>query len=363
MLGPVLTLVNGPIVADALKDPNNRLAKLVAAEKDDAKVVNEIFLAILCRPPTPAELNEGVKAMRSTEAEHALLMAEYNRRVTAVQEHEKTLPARQAAWETGYKTLTPWELLEATEVKATKDVKLTKQSDGSYLASGPNPTPETYTLKFKTTLAGITALRLETLPDPSLGGQGPGRAPNGNFVLNEFKVTVAPADKPNEAKPVALHNAQADFSQESWAVAGAIDGNPDSGWAIAPQFGKAHTAAFELKEPIAASTGVIITITMEQRFPGKDHNLGRFRISATTAKAPIKLQGPPEALAKIFAVEEGKRTPEQKAELARYFRNLDQELARLSAAVAEFGNPGDKRLIGAGRGLALLNNPAFLFNH
>lgn len=364
MFGPVLTLVNGPVVAEALKDPNSRLAKLVATEKDDAKVVTEIFVAILCRPPTPAELNEGIKAMQSTEAEYTRLMSEYTRLVAAVQEHEKGIPARQAAWEAGYKALTPWEMLEATEVTASKDVKLTKQSDGSYLASGKNPTPETYTLKFKTTLAGITALRLETLPDPSLGGQGPGRAPNGNFVLNEFKVTVAPADKPNEDKPVELHNAQADFSQESWAVAGAIDGNPDSGWAIAPQFGKAHTAAFELKESVGASTGVILTITMEQRFPGKDHNIGRFRISATTAKAPIKLQGPPEALAKIFAVPEDQRTPDQKAELTRYFRNQDQELARLSAAVAEFGNPGDKRLIGAQDvAWALLNNPAFLFNH
>jgi hypothetical protein len=175
---------------------------------------------------------------------------------------------------------------------------------------------------------------------------------------------VAPRDKPEEAKPVALHKAQADFSQDSWAVAGAIDGNPDSGWAVSPQFGKPHVAAFELKEPIGDSNGVIITVTMEQRFPGKDHNVGRFRIMATTSTAPIKLQGPPEALAAIFAVPEAERTPEQKAELTRYFRNQDQELARLNRAVVEFGNPGDKRFVGAQDvAWALLNSPAFLFNH
>ena len=37
MLGPVLNLVNGPVVATPLKDPNNRIAKLLAAEKDDAE--------------------------------------------------------------------------------------------------------------------------------------------------------------------------------------------------------------------------------------------------------------------------------------------------------------------------------------
>ncbi len=37
MLGPVLAMVNGPIVGDAIKDPNNRIDKLVLAEKDDAQ--------------------------------------------------------------------------------------------------------------------------------------------------------------------------------------------------------------------------------------------------------------------------------------------------------------------------------------
>ena len=43
MLGPVLNLVNGPVLADAIKDPNNRLAKLAATEKDDKKLIQEHF--------------------------------------------------------------------------------------------------------------------------------------------------------------------------------------------------------------------------------------------------------------------------------------------------------------------------------
>ena len=53
MLGPVLNLVNGPVVGEAIKDPNNRIAKILATEKNDAKVIEELYLAILCRPPTP----------------------------------------------------------------------------------------------------------------------------------------------------------------------------------------------------------------------------------------------------------------------------------------------------------------------
>ena len=38
-----------------------------------------------------------------------------------------------------------------------------------------------------------------------------GPAPNGNFVLNEFKVGAKPEGTAGKFKPVALHNAQADF--------------------------------------------------------------------------------------------------------------------------------------------------------
>ena len=44
-----------------------------------------------------------------------------------------------------------------------------------------------------------------------------------NLVLNELKVTALPQGEKGPGKPVGLHKAQATFSQDSWAVAGAID--------------------------------------------------------------------------------------------------------------------------------------------
>jgi hypothetical protein len=365
MLGPVLALVNGPVISDALRDPNNRLARLVAAEKDDARLVEEIFLMILCRPPTPAELEAGVKAIQGAEPEYQRLLAEYNRRVKELEEYEKTLPGKQAAWEASLKQLTPWQVLEPFEVAAAnKDVKLTREADGSFFVSGPNSGPETYTLKFKTKLKNLRALRLEAMADSRLPAGGPGRAGNGNFVLNELKLLVAPADQPEATKVVALHQPQATFSQDGYNVAAAIDGNPDTGWAVAPQFNKTHTAAFAFQEPVSADQEVILTVILEQRYPSKDHNLGRFRIAFTTAEGPIRLQGPPEALAAIFAVPEDQRTAEQKETLRQYFRGQDKELARLQRQVSDFGHPGDPRLVGAQDvAWALLNSPAFLFNH
>ena len=63
MLGPVMKLINGPTIANAVADPNNRITKLVAIESEDAKVIEELFLAILNRPPTETEIKESAQAI------------------------------------------------------------------------------------------------------------------------------------------------------------------------------------------------------------------------------------------------------------------------------------------------------------
>ena len=84
----------------------------------------------------------------------------------------------------------------------------------------------------------------------------------------------------------------------------------------------------------------------------------------TTARPPIPLDGLADPLAKILATAPERRTPEQKAELTRYYRSTDAELSRLTKAVAEHPKPFDQRLLGAqDLAWALLNSPAFLFNH
>ena len=74
---------------------------------------------------------------------------------------------------------------------ARSGAKLTKQADGSLLASGKCPPQDSYIIKTTATLGTITAIRLETLPDESLPHKGPGRTINGNFTLTEFTVSVA----------------------------------------------------------------------------------------------------------------------------------------------------------------------------
>ena len=184
-------------------------------------------------------------------------------------------------------------------------------------------------------------------------------------MLSEFRVTAAPANNPSKSKPVTLENAQADYSQPGWHVSGAIDGDLGTGWAIDNQEGHNHVALFECQKDIGFSGGTLLTITLDQHFPDGKHLLGKFRLSASTAKRPVRLEGQPASIAKLLAIPPEKHSAAEKAELTKYYRSLDPELTRLQLAVAQHSNDrANARLLGTQDIVwALINSPAFLFNH
>jgi hypothetical protein len=262
-------------------------------------------------------------------------------------------------------TRTPvWTPLEPASMKSASKATFTKQKDQSILVSGPNPAAENYTLTFETKIEGITGIRLEVLPDKSLPAQGPGRAVNGNFVLNEFKLDYLKTGDTGKVKNVKLVRPQATFAQDTFPIANAVDNNPATGWAISPQFGKPQVAVFELQGKIGTTEGTTLTVTMVQKF-GTQHTIGKFRISVTNTKPPVALQGTvPENIAKIIDVPKDKRTAAQRAAILSHVRSIDQELARLQRAVDAYPVPPSARVLGAqDLAWALMNSPAFLFNH
>ncbi len=251
-----------------------------------------------------------------------------------VQAVELRLPALQLEWEkTAATNASPWTVMDAASFVSTEGATLVKQADGSLLSSGKRPDKDTYTIVAHSDLKGITAVRLELLPDDSLPSKGPGRHENGNPVLSEFRVQVAPKTNATALKPVGLQNPTADFSQKDYNVAAAIDGKLDTGWALYPEVGKPHFAVFETKEQIGYDAGVTLTFTLDQNY-GAGSLIGRFRLAVTTAARPVSATSLPETITKALAIPPTQRDDKQKTELSSYYRTNSAELKQAQAQVA-----------------------------
>jgi hypothetical protein len=356
-LRPVLNLINGATVNDAIKDSSNRLAKLEETIKDDAKLVEEVFLAFYARRPTAKEVEGSVQAIRTAyQEELATKQAEL-----ADYEKQRLGPGFTAWLASGGKGVS-WTVLEPAEAKSAEGATLTKQSDNSILATGANPATDTYTVTVKTTLQGITGLRLELLPHDSLAAKGPGRAPNGNLVLNKFDVKAA--EKGKEEAAVTFVTATSTFAQDGFSAYQTVaGGNPQRGWAVHPRFGEAHEAVYEIRGAVGGGE-TTLTFVMPQGFGGQ-HMIGRFRISATTSPQP-RAGAPqlPKNVADLLAIAAEKRTAAQNEELKNHYLAQDAEYQRLRNTVNEYVALAPRaRLVGVqDLAWAMINSPAFLFN-
>jgi hypothetical protein len=54
-MAQALQFLTGPLVNRAVSEPDNRLGRLLKAGKSNREIVEELFLASLCRPPSAAE--------------------------------------------------------------------------------------------------------------------------------------------------------------------------------------------------------------------------------------------------------------------------------------------------------------------
>ncbi len=375
-LGPILAMVNGPIVGDAIRDPNNRLNKLVRTEQNDAKVVEEIYLSVVNRFPSSKEKQAGIAAIRAADADHALMLAEHKVKTDALGAYEKLLLEKQHTWETSLRDQKPtaWTNLDVHRAESKHGPQnnskpgatLTLQKDGSILASGKLDPVDHYTVMGLAELdKPITALRLELLADPSLPANGPGRAVNGNVVVTELHLSAKPLDTPDV--PVTLVKTKAiaqTFQQDGFSVAATLDGNRGTGWALAPQFGRDHAAVFKFDKPIAGPAGVAFTVDLEQTYAAAPkHTIGKFRLAVTTDPNPKLMSSlTPQQIALVETPEQD-HTPEQKAQLRQMYLAQDKEYQRLLANTAN-PPPADARILGAQDLVwALINSPGFLFNH
>ena len=223
--------------------------------------------------------------------------------------------------------------ISAFETQGSSD-SVRRLDDGSFLLVGDDPPArDVYTIRGKVNLAGVTAFRLEALRHEELPGRGPGRgdAARRNFVLNDFSVRVS-SGKNGTERELKFLSATASFSQKNWDVAGAIDDNPKTGWAVAPQFDRSHTATFQLAEPIELTHDSELTIRLSQQY-GTARTIGCVRISAMTGN--VAAESLPENIVKASATEPQNRTKQQRRALIDYRVKLDVTSAGLTKNIAD----------------------------
>ncbi len=239
-----------------------------------------------------------------------------------------------------------WHPLAAGGLSATNEATLIPQPDRSIVASGKMD-KGVYHITFNTTLPKITGFRLEAIADPSLPSGGPGLGENGNFVLTELVIKSAPMDAPEKKVDVKIESGVADFEQSGFAIAQTFDGKlgDQGGWAVANSLGVVHWATFKLAAPISDATGSSISFELHQFHNAVNHRMGRFRISATTADGNISL-GQPESLAAILATPNSDRSDEATAVLTEYLAKTDPTIQKLADALAAASGavPPDEQL-------------------
>lgn len=221
-----------------------------------------------------------------------------------------------------------WQVLTPTSFDTGGGGETHPLEDGSTLLTGAVPDRAVYTIEIQLGDRPLSMVRLEALTHEELPGRGPGRGDpeRRNFVLNEVEVLI-------DGQAVGLGEPMASFEQSGWPASGAVDGDLDTGWAIAPRFGESHELSLGLEEP---KHGSRLTIVLHQNY-GQGRVIGRLRVSGSTASPDLRGIGDTERellLGQTAPVEsDGDPLEAAFARVDGEVRELDGELAEVRGAL------------------------------
>jgi hypothetical protein len=263
---------------------------------------------------------------------------------------------RMNAWEDSVRTNQPeWIELACTNSSGDNGERFYYFADHSIRAASYAPTKWSATFCATNDLPLIGGFRLEQLTDADLPCNGPGRSIKGMSALTEFKVEAqdlkvptnkfnvklvkATADFENPEKPL-----EAEFDDKSGAkrvygpVSFAIDGKDETAWGIDAGPGRRNQprkAVFIPDKPLQFTNGVVLTFHLKQMHGGwnsddnQNHNLGRFRLSVTSATNAVA-DPIPAGVREIFKIPREQRTPTQVATVFSYWRTTVPEFKEVN---------------------------------
>jgi hypothetical protein len=242
------------------------------------------------------------------EARRAALQGELDKLTASLRAESPARTLAQARWEQGVVAAEgSWIPIVADRFESSGGSSYERLDDRSVFVTGENPASNVYTITGRAPIAGITAVRLEALPDARLPGGGPGRDRYGNFVLNGFDVAIGDSE-PLPFASVKVDDGSASIENFRWG----IDATRDAAARLRRQ------AVFVSARPFAAA-GSPLRISIETKAP-VGQALGRFRVSVTASPSPLRAVGVPARLRPALLTPRAKRTPQQAKDLAAQFR-------------------------------------------
>src|SRR5439155_11926328 len=271
------------------------------------------------------------RQMRDLEAGLRHTMADWQERMNQWEDSVKNDPAE-------------WTVVRCEHVGENGE-RFYFYDDGSIRAASYAPTKWTAEFRATNNLPSIGAFQLEQLTDPNLPCGGPGRSIKGMAALSEFKVEAVDLKEPTNKVEVKFARATADFSNPEkdlepefydksdkkriyGPVEFAIDGKDDTAWGIDAGAGRRNQprkAVFLPDKPLTFTNGVVLNFRLMQNHGGwnsddnQNHNLGRFRLSVSSA-TNVVADPVPAGVREIFRAPRERRTASQVAAVFSYWR-------------------------------------------
>ena len=234
--------------------------------------------------------------------------------------------------------------------------KYLPMNDGSFLCQGYASTKHRVKLTVKTDVENITGFRLELMNDPNLPLGGPGRSLKGTGALTEFEVEAASEEAADKFTKVKMVNATADVNppetplepvfydktdraRVTGPISFAIDGKDETAWGIdvgAVRRNLPRKAVFQAEQPVSNPQGNVLRIFLTENHGGwnsddnQTNNLGRFRLSITTAPNPTA-DPVPQNVRAILAIPKDQRSPAQVQAVFSYWRTTVPEWQEANA--------------------------------
>jgi mono/diheme cytochrome c family protein len=240
------------------------------------------------------------------ETRRKTLQAVLDTRTASLRAESPARAAAQTRWEQSLVAAErAWIPLTVERFESSGGSTGEPSADKSVVVSGPNPPTNTYTVTASAPIAGITAIRIEALPDARLPGGGPGRDPYGNFVLTGLTVAIG------DGAPVALAPIKTDDGSVSYA-GWVVDATRDPAGRVRRQ------GVFVAERPFGA-VGAPLRFSIVTTAP-VGQALGRFRLSVTASQSPLRSVSISARLRPALLTPRGRRTEQQTRDLAARFR-------------------------------------------